>query len=217
MDKPMPDTDPKRAAKSARANAIKDIKRQLCFIPGHSEIFSKIGVLRARHRTGTINPDTARADVLVAVGLLEYGLSVAIESFLVVDDTLRRKLFDGDHEREGIIGSFYSRSLVARALNVYGDNTLYDISSVRVIRNLCAHAKNEIDLTSEKLRPLTQFHSTAVINEAMTGAGVRGYGPSALPTHALMQFLMNIVPYLLLHSSADWDIKNRSQWRAIFD
>ena len=204
---------------SPRSEAISEIKRLLKTIPDEMEVISKIHQLEADCYKG-MDANTLRSTVLVAVGLLEHSLSVAVGSFFIDDKALKQKLFDGDHEREGIIGTLYTKNVVAQALNIYGENTYDDINSIRKIRNLCAHAKSDLDLTSEKLKPLAHFHAPAIVNAAF------GYGTQELPipdrlkpkspVHGMLQFLEHLVPYLLLHGSKDWLPKNKNEWRAIF-
>ncbi len=207
-----------RFVMSPHSKAISEIKRLLNTIPDDTEIISKIDQLESRCYKG-VDANTTRSTVLVAVGLLEYSLSVAIGSFFIDDKTLRRKLFDGDHERDGIIGQFYTRNIVACALNIYGKNTYEDINSIRAIRNLCAHAKSDVDFSSEKLKPLANFHSIRAMNAAW-GFITPEMTPQRLlpqsPVHGMLQLLQHLIPYLLLHGSKDWPPHNRNQWRAIF-
>lgn len=204
---------------SPRSEAISEVKRLLKTIPGEMEVLEKIHQLEADCEKG-MDANSMRSTVLVAVGLLEYGLAVAIGSSFIDDKNLKQKLFDGDHEREGVIGTIYTRNIVAHAMNIYGVNTYKDVNSIREIRNLCAHAKSDIDFSSEKLKPLSEFHAPAIIN------GAFGYGtpekplPERLkpksPVHGMLQLLQHLMPYLLLHGAKEWHPENRSQLRAIF-
>jgi hypothetical protein len=68
------------------------------------------------------------------------------------------RMFDGDHEREGIIGSFYSRMHVGYALGVFGPKTLRDLDAIRSIRNAFAHSHHDLSFETEAIKDLCQFH-----------------------------------------------------------
>jgi DNA-binding MltR family transcriptional regulator len=147
---------------SPRSEALSEIQRLLKTIPDQLEIISKIHQLETDCYRG-MDANATRSAVLVSVGFLEHGLAAAIGSFLTTDERLAQKMFDGDGEREGILGTIYTRNIMAHALNIYGPRTFSDVTAVKNIRNLCAHAKSDIDFASDKLKPLAKFHAIDAI------------------------------------------------------
>jgi hypothetical protein len=204
---------------SPRSQALSELRRRIRVVPDAIEIVSKIHDLEAQTYTG-IDPTATRAIILVSAGLLEYSVAVAIKSYFQIpddDQTLHQKLFDGDREREGIIGNFYARNVIAHALGIYGENTFKDINLVRVIRNACAHAKSDLDLSSEKLMPLSHFHANDAIVQAFELDPVPNRMIPQSPAHGTLMFLGHIVPYLLLNGSKDYrGSVNCQQWRMLF-
>ena len=199
----------------SRSKAVAELLRHARHIPDFGEIISVLGDFEQSTRNGTADK---RAFILICVGILEYALAVAISSQLRnLSPKGKAKLFDGDPEREAIIGSLYSRNIVANAFDIYGDKTYSEIDSIRMIRNAVAHAIHDKDISPDILASLCDFHA---ITERMTMAlGTVPYAgllaPKS-PMHAMATFIQMIVPYLLLHSSADWSPINRAQWRAAF-
>lgn len=107
----------------SRSKAIEELQRQAKQIPEYIEILSKIAEFGTASKT-EVDSDTARSIILISHGLLEYALAVAIGSkFNLYNETIKRKIFDGDHEREGVMSTMYTRNLFAHALDIYGENT----------------------------------------------------------------------------------------------
>lgn len=185
-------------------------------VPGEIDVITTIHKLEEETAKGACFRN-ARSIVLVATGLLEYGLEQAIASQMVLNNSLRKKLFEGDHEIEGVIGNLASRIIIAHALDIYGPLTFADLNTVRLVRNACAHAKMDLDFSSPPFTNLSEFHAS----ETLAKFGEDGEVPARLvpksPVHALVQFLQYLIPYLLLHSSKDWlSSENKKGWREIF-
>jgi hypothetical protein len=196
----------------SRSKAFEELQRQAKTIPDQMEIISQVHSFEAQIRMGADHVTTASL-VLRAAGLLEHALGEAIASRLVIKTKIaKQKIFEGDHEREGIIGTIYTRNVIAHALDIYGDKTFDDVNTVRVVRNLCAHAKTQPDFGSEAIKAVCQFHSVGVLERAFSEPMP---GPTS-PVHGLMEFVQYFVPYLLLHTSTTWVPQNKLEWRAIF-
>jgi hypothetical protein len=194
---------------ASHKDAIAEIKRQLSLIPDEQEVLSKIHEFEDKCRKEALDATALKSIVLISVGLLEYGLEVAIESFFAIDPKLKAKIFS---ERGGILGSIYARIIMGRALDIYGDKTMDDLHAIRSFRNLCAHAKHDIDLSADKLKSVGSFHSVTLIHETL-GATPKVSAPTS-PVQGILAFLIHFMPYLLLHSSKNWPAQNRNDWRA---
>ena len=85
-----------------------------------------------------------------------------------------------------------------------------------MIRNLCAHAKSDIEFSSETLEPLAGVHAVEGINAARKAEKVPERFEAKSPVNGMLQLLQYLVPYLLLYSSKDWfSSKSRKEWRSI--
>lgn len=199
----------------SRTKAIEELQAAAKKIPDQGTIISRVHDFEIAARRG-LDADSTISLVLTATGLLEYALAEAIASRLSISNhTIKRKIFDGDHEREGVIGTIYTRNLLAHALNIYGEKTFNDVNTVRIVRNLCAHAKSDLDFSSEALKTICQFTITKGLLEAF-GYADKHVPDAVSPIHAMSEFIQHLVPYLLLHTSKDWPEQNRLEWRVMF-
>ena len=104
-----------------------------------------------------------RTIAIVSATLLEHALEDAIIRRLVGDkDLLRRKLFSGDNEREGFLGSVSAKAWLAYGLGLIGDNTRDDLNNIRAIRNVFAHAAVHVTFQSEGIAELCDFHVNGI-------------------------------------------------------
>jgi hypothetical protein len=106
------------------------------------------------------NPDpyADRAAALIGGVILDHALQVAISThFIPLEATEKTKIFEGDHEREGILGSYYSRIYIAYALRIFGQHTLQDMNTIRSIRNAFAHFHGELSFKTPEIEALCEF------------------------------------------------------------
>jgi hypothetical protein len=195
-----------------RSKALEQLNEQARQIPSTIELLSLLTNLEQQSR-GMPDAHTLRSSALIASGVLEFALTEAIHSkFFVKDEKLKRQIFDGDHEHEGIIGTTHTKNLIAYALGVYGENTRQDINVVRKLRNIFAHAKNDSELSPDNLKTVCKFHAVETRNKVFEIQ----LGSKHHPINQMFLFLEMLVPFLLLHASTDWDDINRQQWRQVF-
>jgi DNA-binding MltR family transcriptional regulator len=135
-----------------------------------------------------------RSVAIVAGTLLEHALESAVSSYFVdVGEAEIRKLFEGDGEREGAIGSFHAKASIAYALGVFGPQTRSDLSLIRRIRNVFAHSAAIVSFTTESVTGACNF---SYINRMLWGGFA---GPE--PKTAREKFEKTTFHYSLLLSS----------------
>lgn len=198
--------------------ARNEVMRQLNDLPDHIETITRLHDFHRDLLSQKADGVQTRSMIIVAGGLLEHGLGTAIESLLSGPEKLKRKIMDGSNEGSGILSSLYARSVLGRALDIYGDQTLEDIHTVRTVRNMCAHAKSDTDLYTKELEPLGRFQSSITVSEITGSKETRGLGiPVSMP-QGVMLFLLNFIPYLLHFPDETWrNGSNHKSWRQIFD
>jgi hypothetical protein len=209
----MPQNDPKNQTQKplTRSKLKEQLRKESRRSPDPINAFQLIHGLDSKLKEN-LEPNSARTSIIVAVGLLEHGLATAILSKLMVRQNLKATLFDGDRERDGIIGSLYARTVMAHALDIYGENTNEDLGAIRALRNHCAHAPSEIDLTKDDIAPLCEFHVLKYYDQH-----VQSYYQKLPPIRRVLGFLSLLVPYLFLHESKEWlGSKNQLDLRATF-
>jgi hypothetical protein len=120
-----------------RAKALQALRRLIKSKRVGDDAWNIIDRLRSAE-----NPDSYadRSAALICGVILDQALQEAISTHFVPLGTVEKtKLFDGDHEREAILGSYYSRIYVGYALRIFGARTLQDLNTIRSIRNAFAH------------------------------------------------------------------------------
>lgn len=202
------------AKKSPRRLAIGELIAKSRESPEFVEMIGTLGALETESRT----PQAARAvrsSILIATGFVEHALEVAILSRFRVSTDVKYQLFGFDPENDGVqgvLGTFYAKIVIAHCLDIFGPMTMKDLNTVRHIRNICAHAKNDSELSEVPLTTLCSFHIINHFDET--------FKPTWAPRPAvnkLLRFIEQIVPYLLLHQSKEWlGSVNRQQWRESF-
>ncbi len=198
----------------SRSKAIEELQRRSKKIPDHIDILAQINFFASITNSGLEPPGVLISLILTNTGLLEYALAEAIASRLSISkQPIKSKIFEGDHEREGIIGTLYTRNVLAHALDLYGEHTYNDVNTVRIVRNLCAHSKSGVDFNSEELKAICVFHSIGVL-ESYADPHEKTSPTSAV--HALAEFIQQAVPYLLLYTSKDWGEDFIREWRQVF-
>jgi hypothetical protein len=100
-----------------------------------------------------------REAALVATAVLEKTLEEAIASHFVADlpPEHERAIFDGDYERDGVVGSLYAKAHLAYALGLFGPDTRADVSAIRWIRNTFAHAPVALTFSTPEIAVLCEF------------------------------------------------------------
>ena len=157
---------------ASRSKLIETLQRLQRRRVDSNSLVESLYTLKVGHKGGPND----RAAILIATALLEQSLEDAIAHALPqLTSTDRKKLFEGDYEREGIIGSLYSKAFVGYALAIYGTNTLGDISTIRYIRNSFAHSKTDVNLSDSVYSDLCEFH---VVSNFIWG-GVVGDAPTS--------------------------------------
>ena len=79
---------------------------------------------------------------MIATALLEVSLTKALMTKLADFEGFDKTIFDGPG---AILGSFYSRIKMARALGVAGPQVELHLDTIRTIRNTFAHSAFKID------------------------------------------------------------------------
>lgn len=100
-----------------------------------------------------------RTAALIISTNLEHAIEDAIASHFKGDvDALKTRILSGGSNSDGVISGFYAKSWLAHALGVFGQETMKDINTIRIIRNLFAHSAAPID-----------FQTPAVSNACVFG------------------------------------------------
>lgn len=128
-----------------------------------------------------------RAAALVASTLLEHALEEAISGhFAPIDPNDIRRLFEGDNEREGTLGSFYAKIWLAYALGVFGKQILDDLNMIRHIRNVFAHSPIDVTFDTPDIGGACQFHFIDMLfPRDSSGGGIIGARPDT-PRHIFL-------------------------------
>lgn len=96
------------------------------------------------------SPSADRHAAIACAAAVEHGLKSAIGLYLA-DDADRKSLFE---DFEGPLGSFSSRTKIARALGVIDDAKVSDIDIIRRVRNTFAHSVLPISFGQQDLSQL---------------------------------------------------------------
>jgi hypothetical protein len=96
-----------------------------------------------------------RAAVLVCVSLLEQTLEDAIWSRAAVHASDERDRFF--NENGGVATSLAEKIFLAYVLGVIGPETRKDLTRIRQIRNVFAHAKHHLDFNTQEVVELCDF------------------------------------------------------------
>lgn len=95
------------------------------------------------------DPIHDRATALVATAVVEHGLEYAILANLARNGpTIRDILFEG---RGAILRDFSSKTAMAHAMGIIGDETRCDLGAIRRIRNTFAHSRLKIDFDTPEI------------------------------------------------------------------
>jgi hypothetical protein len=140
---------------NGRSKALQALRRLIKSNRTGGDALSILERLRA-----TENPDAYadRSAALIAGVILDQALQEAISThFVTLTATERTKLFEGDHEREAILGSYYARIYLAYALRIVGPDTLEDMNTIRSIRNAFAHFHGELSFETLEIATLCEF------------------------------------------------------------
>jgi Resolvase, N terminal domain len=65
-----------------------------------------------------------------------------------------KKLFEGNHEREGIIGTLYAKIVLGRAFGIFGDSTMEDLRMMRENASLILCLSGNFDRFARSLKML---------------------------------------------------------------
>lgn len=112
-----------------------------------------------------LDSETDRAAALVAAALLETALERLIRhSLKKKDKELNNQLF----QQRGPLGDFYSKITVASAFGVISENLATELTIVRNVRNVFAHATANLSFsTSEITAEIKRSNLLRVVNERM--------------------------------------------------
>src|SRR5258708_3381722 len=135
-------------SKSPRATALsrlKDILKSRVL-----EDDSSVSIWEFDYEDGRGKNHDDRAAALMTASILEQGLEESILSHLVeLDDNERRDLFAED--KDSPLASFAARIRIGYALGIYGPKTRNDLTCIRHVRNILAHARKHIDFKTPEI------------------------------------------------------------------
>jgi hypothetical protein len=170
----------------------------------YQDVFATIG----RFRTEDSSVLSDQAAVLIVTAMIEKSLDDAICVHLaVVDEFIKRKVFDGDYEREGILGSNYAKVIMAHALGILPKRVVEDLNSIRIIRNTFAHGRRLLELTSEEFQDTCNFNVVADIFASGVSADVSNNRRKFLLT---AQYIVN---YLALYAERGTEDAGVKMWK----
>lgn len=107
---------------------------------------------------GALSPDADdRTIAIVAATVLTHSLEDCILGHLIHDPELRKRLFTGDHEREGLIGNLLAQAWLGYGMNLFGAQTRDDINTIRRVRNVFAHSADLLFFSSPAIDAACQF------------------------------------------------------------
>jgi hypothetical protein len=189
-------------------------------VDGHSKALQALRQLTKSKHTGADvfdvlerlrvaeNTDSAadRSAALIAGSILDQALQEAISTnFVPLEKAENVKLFDGDYEREAILGSYYSRIYVAYALKVFGQKTLRDLNTIRTIRNAFAHFHGHLSFNTAEIATLCDF-------EVLEDFGDENWMhlENRIPTAPREKFLAAIYLFALYLQTAPGDVKPKT-------
>ncbi len=118
----------------------------------------RLAVLESFRASADPTYDNDRTVAIVSVAHIEHSLQAAIKShFENIDDNISNILFRGGPERDSVLGGLFALSHLARALNIFGNQTLSDINTIRKIRNTFAHSAAFMSFGSTPIRDCCSF------------------------------------------------------------
>lgn len=132
---------------------------------GHSKIEPNFDIIEINKSYDQFNKllekESNRGVALISVAILDDLIEKLFRSQLLRDEKYKKTLIDKIFKVQGPLSSFWSKTLLARALGLITSDDFNDLELIRKIRNEFAHSFEDTNFDSQKIR---QFVSELTSN-----------------------------------------------------